>query len=384
MRDEKTGGIGRFLHWLLAALTLGRLASAPLAGTSQHGRKARRGEKGISLALQGGGSHGAFTWGVLDRLLEEQDLTIEAVSGASAGAMNAAVLASGYLNGGRDAAREALAELWLKVSEAGRLSSFGKGFLAWTTGRAGIEWTRRVASPYNFNPLDLNPLRDLLEELVDFERLQRSRKLKLVVSATNVHTGSPRLFRNREISSEVLLASACLPHLYKAVDIDGAYYWDGGFTANPPILPLVQNGGPSDVLLVHIDAQGHPDLPTTAREISTRLERILMNAPLLREIQMIDELATLAEPGSELSRRFRRLALHHILPPEHMLQFEGASKLNTDWSFLTGLRDIGRQTAEAWLLENFDKIGTGRAHTFETSLLSLPKAGDAKEPSYGF
>jgi NTE family protein len=321
---------------------------------------------------------------VLDRLLEQDDLAIEAITGASAGAMNAAVFASGYLTGGNDAAREALAELWQKVSNAGRLSSLGQGFLDWTTGRLGREWMSRHASPYNFNPLDLNPLRDLLEELVDFDRLQRSRKLELIISATNVHTGSPRLFRNREICSDVLLASACLPQVYKAIEIDGAYYWDGGFTANPPVLPLIQNGSPSDVLLVHIDAQGHPNLPTTAREISSRLERILMNAPLLREIQMIDELANLAEPGSELGRRLRWLALHHILPPEHMSQFEATSKLNTDWSFLTGLRDIGRQTAEAWLVDNLDRIGTGRAHTFETSLLTLPKATDANEPSFGF
>jgi len=383
MSEGKTHGVGRFLWWLLGLLVLRPLWSQPAAG-ARHRPRARRGEKRISLALQGGGSHGAFTWGVLDRLLEEEDLTIEAISGASAGAMNAAVFASGYLNGGRDPAREALAELWQKVSDAGRLSSLGQGFLAWTTGRLGREWMSRHASPYNFNPLDLNPLRHLLEELVDFDQLQRSRKLKLIISATNVHTGSPRLFRNREITSDVLLASACLPQLYKAVDIDGSFYWDGGFTANPPVLPLIRNGSPNDVLLVHIDAQGHPDLPTTAREISNRLERILMNAPLLREIQMIDELASLAESGSELGQRLRLLALHHVLPPEHMSQFEATSKLNTDWSFLTGLRDIGRETAEAWLIDNLDKIGTGRAHTFETSLLTLPRAAEANEPSYGF
>lgn len=381
MSDVKTQGIGHFLGWLLGLLFLRPLWSRPAVARRS---RARRGEKRVSLALQGGGSHGAFTWGVLDRLLEQEGLTIDAISGASAGAMNAAVLASGYLSGGRGAARQALAELWQKVSEAGRLPSLGQGFLAWTTGRVGREWMTRVASPYNFNPLDLNPLRDLLEELVDFDRLQRSRKLKLIISATNVHTGSPRLFSNREISSDVLLASACLPQLYKAIDIDGSYYWDGGFTANPPVLPLIQSGGPNDVLLVHIEAQGHPNLPMTAREISSRLERILMNAPLLREIQMIDELASLADPASELGRRLGRLALHHILPPDHMSQFEETSKLNTDWSFLTGLRDIGRQTAEAWLVDNLDRIGTGRAHTFETSLLALPKAADANEPSFSY
>ncbi len=357
MQRRRTGGNDPFGR-LLAGFGLGR-------------RTGRAKQKRVSLALQGGGSHGAFTWGVLDRLLEDERLAIEAISGASAGAINAAVMASGYLDGGRDAAREALAHLWSSVSEAGRLSRLGSGILAWATGRFGQELLTRIASPYNFNPLDLNPLRRLLEELVDFERLRRSRRLKLFVSATNVHTGSPRIFCNREISSDVLLASACLPHIYRAVEIDGAAYWDGGFTANPPVLPLIQSGDSDDVLLVHIDAQGHPEIPVTAREISARLECILTNAPLLREIQMIEELADMAESGSQLDRRLRRLALHHILPPEDMGHFEVSSKLNTEWSFLTDLRDIGRQTAAVWLADNFARIGSGAAPAFEASLLPV-------------
>ena len=338
--------------------------------------------KTVALALQGGGSHGAFTWGVLDRLLEEERLAVESLSGASAGAINAAVLASGYLTGGRAGAKDALAALWGSVGEIGRLSPLGSNplahllggeFGAWLTG-GGMRALSRLASPYQLNPLDLNPLRNLIEELVDFERLRRNRRIRLFVSATNVHTGSPRVFTTRELSSDVLLASACLPTLHRAIEIEGAHYWDGGFSANPAIFPLIQQGRSDDIVIVHIDTQGHVGVPVTAREITGRLERIMTNAPLIREIQMITELRALTDPGSELGHRFDSLALHHILPPEAMTQFEASSKLNTDLSFLARLRDIGRATATSWLSENFDKIGTGSAENLEASLFA-PQRG---------
>jgi NTE family protein len=356
---------------------LGRALFGP-AGLFRSGPNA----KTVALALQGGGSHGAFTWGVLDRLLEDERLAIESLSGASAGAINAAVLASGYLAGGRAGAKSALASLWQSVGEVGRLSPLGSNplahllggeFGAWLTG-GGMRVLTRLASPYQLNPLDLNPLRNLIEELVDFERLRRSRKIRLFVSATNVHTGSPRVFTNRELSSNVLLASACLPTLHRAVEIEGAHYWDGGFSANPAIFPLVRHGRSEDIVIVHIDTQGHVGVPVTGHEITSRLERIMTNAPLIREIQMITDLRTLAAPGSEIGRRFDSLALHHILPPEAMTQFESSSKLNTDLSFLGRLRDIGRATATSWLAENFDKIGTGSAANLEASLFA-PQRG---------
>ncbi len=327
------------------------------------------GPKAIALALQGGGSHGAFTWGVLDRLLEDERLSIAAISGASGGAMNAAVLVSGLLTGGRDAARQALASFWQGVSETGRLSPMNHPLVAWTPGGMGLQALARAASPYQINPLDLNPLRALLEQHVDFDQVRGNRRIQLLVSATNVRTGSPRLFRTGEISSDVLLASACLPHLTQAVEIDGTHYWDGGFTANPPILPLIERGGAKDILVVHIDTQGHPDLPRTKSEISKRLDEILMNAPLLREVQMIGELAGLAGRGSTLGRRLRCLALHHILPPENMLRLKTATKLDTDWRFLTELRDLGRVAAGAWLNENYERIGSGSALSLESSLM---------------
>ncbi len=342
-------------------------------GSWPFGRKSARVRRGgkprnIALALQGGGSHGAFTWGVLDRLLEDQRLSITALSGASAGAINGAVLACGLLEGGREAAREALAGLWREISEAGRYSPVGDGMLAWTPGGLGLRFLARVTSPYQFNPLDLNPLRELLSRHVDFERLGRASKVRLFVSATNVQTGSPRIFGNRELSADVLLASACLPHIHQAVELDGVPYWDGGFTANPPILPLVGLKGTDDIAVVHIDAQRYSGVPVTVSDISNRLHRILTNAPLVREIQLISEMAAMAGSRSLLRRKAQQLALHHILPPELMAQLEAGTKLDTDWAFLTQLRDIGRATAEIWLDQHFRRLGSGSAMDLETSL----------------
>jgi len=385
MQGRRSRRAGRFRS--LAGSLLALLNRATASSGHPRGSQAGAAPKPIALALQGGGSHGAFTWGVLDRLLEEDCLKIEAISGASAGAMNAVVLASGYLEGGRDAARTALARLWQSVAEIGRLAPLGSNPLAhllggelgdWLSGN-GLQFLTRLASPYQLNPLDLNPLRSLLEELVDFDRLRRNRRIRLFVSATNVHTGSPRLFANRELSCDVLLASSCLPSLHRAVEIDGAHYWDGGFTANPAIFPLIRHAGCADIVTVHIDTQGHPGLPVTGREISNRLERIMTNAPLLREIQTIADLRALADPGSKFGRRLRGLALHHILPPEDMAQFETSSKLNVDGPFLARLRDIGRDTAENWLVENFDRIGTGSAATLESSLFSPSHAARLAE-----
>ena len=362
-----------------AARFLGALLpdwSDPAAPQSRGGGW-RRPPKPLSLALQGGGSHGAFTWGVLDRLLEEEALAFTAVSGASAGAMNAVVLANGLLEGGRDGARSGLSDFWRRVSEAGVLSSVGKTLLSWTPGGIALQMLARSASPHQLNPLDLNPLRDLLEETVDFDRLRANRRINLLVSATNVHTGSPRVFRTRELSSDVLLASACLPQIHRAVEIDGCYYWDGGFTANPAILPLVEHSRARDIVVVHIDTQGRQDVPTASSDISNHLQRILANAPLVREIQTIGDLSALVDRSSDLGRRLRALSLHHILPPPAMLRHESESKLRTDWTFLTELRDMGRCAAAEWLEESFARIGTGKAPSFETALMAPRGDGHA-------
>ncbi|MDJ0610206.1 MAG: patatin-like phospholipase family protein [Kiloniellales bacterium] len=348
---------------------------------------APEGSKPIALALQGGGSHGAFTWGVLDRLVEEESLHIEALSGASAGAMNAAAFACGYLEGGRDGAKERLAALWQSVAKIGSMAPVGthplSHLLGGLLGEGGnLRLLSQVTSPYQLNPLDINPLRSLVNELIDFGRLRRTRKLKLFISATNVHTGSPRLFSNGEITSDVLLASACLPNLHRAIEIDGDYYWDGGFTANPPVLPLVHKAASPDILIVHIDTQAQHDLPVSASEIEKRLQAVLNNAPLIREIHLITELRSAVPSDSDLGRRLKGLGLHHILPPDSMTRSEVGSKLKTDSKFLNTLKDLGRASAEHWLADHLGQLGRGRAPEFEDRLLEHSRPGFASTRRY--
>ncbi len=348
---------------------------------------APEGSKPIALALQGGGSHGAFTWGVLDRLVEEESLQIEALSGASAGAMNAAAFACGYLEGGRDGAKERLAALWQSVAKIGSMAPVGthplSHLLGGLLGEGGnLRLLSQVTSPYQLNPLDINPLRSLVNELIDFGRLRRTRKLKLFISATNVHTGSPRLFSNGEITSDVLLASACLPNLHRAIEIDGDYYWDGGFTANPPVLPLVHKAASPDILIVHIDTQAQHDLPVSASEIEKRLQAVLNNAPLIREIHLITELRSAVPSDSDLGRRLKGLGLHHILPPDSMTRSDVGSKLKTDSRFLNTLKDLGRASAEHWLADHLGQLGRGRAPEFEDRLLEHSRPGFASTRRY--
>lgn len=337
----------------------------------------------ISLALQGGGSHGAFTWGVLERLLEEDWLQIDAVSGASAGAMNGAVLISGYLNGGRAGARANLERLWRSVHEMGRLAQVASNPLAHLLGGANgplsgaLNPFTQFSSPYQLNPLDLNPLRDLVNELVDVEAIRRDRRIAFFVSATNVHDGTPRVFPRQEFSGDVLLASACLPTLHRAIEIDGLHYWDGGFTSNPPLLPLVQHGRPRDLLVVHIDTQVGRDVPVTNNAIARRLQNILTNAPLVHEIRLLNELQSGRSIRGPLGRRLRRVTLHHILPPDDLTQRENSSKLKTDWHFLSMLRDQGRQAASEWLTRARSELGGGRSRGPDNHLLRASGSGVA-------
>ncbi|MFI4988430.1 MAG: patatin-like phospholipase family protein, partial [Alphaproteobacteria bacterium] len=247
----------------------------------------------LALALQGGGAHGAFTWGVLDRLLEAPGCRIAGISGTSAGALNAAVLAAGYLEGGPAAARERLASLWGRLAGLARFSPLQQTPLEtlllgraseWSFSHTVFEAAQRLLSPYQLNPLGLNPLRDILVELIDFEALRTSSAIRLIIAATNVETGEARLFTNEELSPEVLLASACLPTLYPAVKLDGAYYWDGGFAANPPILPLVEACPVEDIVLVRLSPRFEKGVPTSARGIQSRLSRIAFDSPLKSEL----------------------------------------------------------------------------------------------------
>ena len=301
-------------------------------------------KRGISLALQGGGSYGAFTWGVLDRLLEEERIAIQGVSGASAGAINAAVLAHGLTIGGRQGARRALEQFWNSVT--GTLPGSLVESLVFLT---------RFLSPSQINPFNLNPLRDILAAQIDFARLRAECELPMFISATNVRTGMPRLFQTREITAEVLLASACLPSIHRTVEIDGEAYWDGGLSANPPVRPLLYECEAADIVLVLLHADRRPELPLSAEDISARWTELSFSATLYSELDGISLAKREAERstvlGGRLERRLRRLQLHSICPPQAMNRMSMQSRLNTHSAFMASLFEAGRTQGEAWLQE---------------------------------
>ncbi|AGK58313.1 patatin [Hyphomicrobium denitrificans 1NES1] len=318
----------------------------------------------IDLALQGGGSHGAFTWGVLDRLLEEPGLKIEAISGTSAGAMNAAVLADGWTAGGAEGARAALNNYWRRVSQAAAFSPLQRSPLDIIMGRWALDTSpayvamdlmSRVLSPYDLNPLGLNPLRAILDECIDFARLPNS-PIKLFVTATNVRTGRGRIFRNAQITADVLLASACLPTLFQAIEIDGEPYWDGGYAGNPTITPLVRESDANDTILVQINPRERAETPRTANDILNRLNEISFNSPLMKELRMIAVLRQVADPGNGEGARWARMRMHRILTD--MLAHLGASsKLNAEWAFVSMLKEQGRKSANEFLTAHSNDIG---------------------------
>lgn len=318
----------------------------------------------IDLALQGGGAHGAFTWGVLDRLLEEPWLRIEGISGTSAGAMNAAVLASGHAKKGAAGARSALEQFWRKVSDAARLSPFQRSPLdillgQWTMDHSPwfvlMDLASRLFSPYDLNLSGYNPLTQILDDVIDFERLKAS-KIKLFVTATNVHTGRGKVFGNDALTPQVLLASACLPTLFQAVEIDGEHYWDGGYAGNPTITPLIEHCDSVDTILVQINPVVRADTPRSAREILNRLNEVSFNSPLLKELRMMALLSQVANPGDGEGARWARMRIHRIAS-DKMNELGYSSKLNAEWPFLCMLRDEGRQCAEEFLRVHGNCLG---------------------------
>ena len=318
--------------------------------------KARRKPVLVDLALQGGGSHGAFTWGVLDRLLEEPWLRIEAISGTSAGAMNAAVLADGWAKGGAEGARTALDEYWQRVSRAAILSPLQRSPLDRLMGRWTLDTSpayvmmdlmSRLLSPYDLNPTGLNPLRGLLAESIDFNRLAGS-PIKLFITATNVRTGRGHIFRNPEITPDVLLASACLPTMFQAIVIDGDAYWDGGFAGNPTITPLIRESDAHDTILVQINPRERPDTPRSASEILNRLNEISFNSPLMKELRMIALLRQVADPGTGEGARWAQMRTHRIMT-DMLAELGASSKLNAERDFIEMLRTEGRRAAAEFL-----------------------------------
>src|ERR1700757_522560 len=318
----------------------------------------------IDLALQGGGSHGAFTWGVLDRLLEEPWLHIAAISGTSAGAMNAAVLADGWVEGGAQGARAALENYWRLVARGAAMSPLQRSPLDRLMGRWTLDTSpaylfmdlmSRVLSPYALNPLDFNPLRSILSESVDCDRLTHS-PIKLFITATSVRTGRGRIFRNDEINADVLLASACLPRMFGEVEMDGEPYWDGGFTGNPTITPLIRETEAHDSILVQINPRERPDTPRTAPDILNRLNEISFNSPLMKELRMIALLRQVADPGSGEGARWANMRVHRIVT-DMLARFGASSKLNAEWEFVTMLFAEGRRAASEFLKTDGEHLG---------------------------
>lgn len=324
----------------------------------------------INLALQGGGAHGAFTWGALDALLEDGRIGFTGLSGTSAGAMNAVVMAAGWLRDGRDGARQALADFWHGISDAGLFWGGGRrgsSLFDWP-GRdlfagAGQQWMETwssFVSPYQFNPFNINPLRDLLARQVDFQALRQPDCLKLFICATNVRSGKIRIFDNSEIGIDTLLASACLPQLFRAVEIDGEAYWDGGYMGNPALYPLYYHTHTRDIVVVHVNPIRREEVPRNPGAIATRVNEISFNSSLMREMRAIEFAARMVEEGwlkEEYRGRLRHVLIHSIRDDNAMAALDGSGKLAPDRQLLLRLRDLGRATAQAWLQAHRQDIG---------------------------
>ena len=322
--------------------------------------------KPVNLALQGGGAHGAFTWGVLDRLLEDGRIIFEGVSGTSAGAMNAVLLADGLMQGGADGARRLLHDFWRDVSRAAMASPLQRSPLSmfmgsWSLddslGYLFMDMLSRVASPYDLNPLNINPLADIIASHVDFDRVRACTKTKLFISATNVHTGRVRVFDTAEITADTVMASACLPFLFQAVEIDGVPFWDGGYMGNPALFPFFNACATEDILLVQINPIERVHTPKTAREIMNRMNEITFNASLMKEFRAIDFVSRLIDGGKLSEDHYKHVRLHRIAGDREMVDLSASSKMNAEWEFLTWLRDLGRDTASAWLAAHYDAVG---------------------------
>ncbi len=344
----------------------------------------------LDLALQGGGAHGAFTWGVLDRLLEDERIGISGISGTSAGAMNAVVLASGWASGGRPAARDALRAFWSEVAaSARRASPFDRGLFGAFLGNPLAAWSGlgqyrdllgRMLSPYQFNPLNYNPLRDVVGRIVDFDAVRASEQPRLFVAATQVSTGRLRVFRNRQLSLDALMASACLPTLFQAVEIDGEAYWDGGYMGNPSLFPLIHETPADDLLLVQINPSRRDAVPTSAAAILDRIDEITFQGSLIKELRTVAMLQRLVrEQGQPCSAgmfaQIAGLRLHRLDGGEHLAQLGRESKADTDWSFLLELHATGRAQADDWLRAHYDDIG--RHSSFDPEDEYLARVGEA-------
>ncbi|MCE7733156.1 patatin-like phospholipase family protein [Vibrio campbellii] len=322
--------------------------------------------KKISLALQGGGSHGAFTWGVLDYLLSKDELELCSISGTSAGAMNATILAQGLQSGGKKEAREALKRFWDDVSTIAESSPIKTGVYERLMGSWNIDMTpgfiffdlfSRLASPYQTNPLGYNPLKDIIERHIDFETINKCTSVNLFIAATNVRTGRVKVFERKDLTCEKLMASACIPTMFHAVEIEGEYYWDGGFSGNPPLFPFLTKQTCSDVLVVQINPQVRNKIPKSSSEINNRINEITFNQSLLKELKFIDFVDRLMDSNENARKKYKRLFLHSISDDINLPRLGASSKLNAEKDFISYLFKLGKKSANSWFEENYKNIG---------------------------
>ena len=343
--------------------------------TSKHTKK-------LNLALQGGGAHGAYTWGVLDRLLEDDDIYIEGISGASAGAMNAAIFATGHTKGGRQGARDALAAFWQDVSQVSSMAALqfpptlqdlmsGNYNLRHSLAYGAFDALTHAVSPYDLNPLNINPLRMILERHVDTESLAQA-KIKLFIAATSVRSGRARVFHCHEVTPDTLLASACIPSLFQAVIIDDEPYWDGGYMGNPVIWPLIYNTDVSDVMLVQINPVFSPELPKTAYDINNRINEITFNSSLLAEMRAINFVSKLVRENKLDPDKYRDVRMHMLSADDVLKDLDASSKVNARWDFFLYLRDHGRAQMDAWLRTHKDRIGEESTINIQKTFLEDP------------
>lgn len=340
-------------------------------------------KKKVNIALQGGGAHGALAWGILDALLEDGRIEVEGFTATSAGTMNALAFVQGIQEGGPEGARQKLHDFWQAISKAGTFFSPVRGnpverFLGLGSGENPFSYflfdsMTRLFSPYQFNPLDINPLRTVLEDTIDFDKIRACNKVKLFISATNVRSGKVHIFRNDDIGIDVALASSCLPFLFKSVEIKGEYYWDGGYTGNPALYPLFYQTDSNDILLIHLNPMYREEIPVTAPAIMNRLNEVSFNDSLLKELRSIAFVKKLIEHDmirDEYKHMYKDLLVHPVRADDMMKDFSLTSKFDTDWDFLTTLRDSGRNGMKKWLEDHFDNIGKQSSVDLHAEFLS--------------